>query len=115
MSLLWVTATSKPVTRYVDHHELGQMYSGDYDEKMKDLPHDSMFREQEHPAYADLPAGGRGPKALQHVDRLARDIRQNGIREPIEVRGENVVYDGHHRALAAMKLRMGKIPIHDFA
>jgi hypothetical protein len=96
-------------TQFVSHKELSSMYSGDFDEPMSNLQHQSMFREQVHPAYADLPK--RGSRATAHVNRLARDITKNGMREPITVRGGNVVVDGHHRALAAMKIGLDRVPV----
>ena len=94
--------------QFVHHTELADMYSGDFDEPIKNLRHEDMFREQTHPAYVGLT--GRN-QAFQHVDRLAKDIKANGMREPIEVRGGNVITDGHHRALAAMKIKMDRVPV----
>ena len=111
MSLLWVTANGiKPVTRHVSHTELADMYSADYDTKMsKVLPEMRAAEDDDrHPEYEKH----GGPD--QYVTHLAKDIAANGLREPIEVRGGNVVTQGHHRGLAAMKLRMAKIPIHDY-
>ncbi len=109
MSLLWVTA-AKPITRYVTHHELGQMYSADYDVPMhKVLPEmRAAEHDDRHPAYEEH----GGPD--QYVRHLAGDIRDNGLREPIEVRGGNVITQGHHRGLAAMQLKMDRIPVSDY-
>ena len=43
-------------------------------------------------------------------DDLARDIRENGIETPLRVVGDRLV-DGHHRAIVAIELGLGNIPI----
>lgn len=115
MSLLWVQAVAP--TRYVTHQELGQMYSGDFDEPFhrvrKSLQEDWDSREpHERTDYChtkDVEHGGPG----NYIDHLKKDIAQNGMREPIDVRGTNVVTEGHHRGAAAMELKMDKIPVRD--
>ncbi len=114
----------RPPTRYISHEELRDVYSGDYDVPMKHLTSDPMFREQAHPAYekkdqprgmaihSDLSGYGIGGYA-KHVANLAADIRRNGMQKPLEIRNGNVLVDGHHRALAAMRLKLDKIPVRD--
>lgn len=101
--------------QFVHHSELAKMYSADFDVPMsRVLPE---MRQQDHYALSRDP-DGRHPsyKTRQdspgsHVAALAKDIKANGMREPIEVRGGNVVTDGHHRALAAMRNRMERVPV----
>lgn len=98
--------------QFVSHTELASMYSGDYDVLMPkhlgeakqayDAGEVGYEREQDYDEH-----GGPGG----YVAHLAKDIAKNGMREPITVRNGNVVTDGHHRALAAMKNRMEQIPI----
>lgn len=99
----------------VSHGELAKMYSGDFDVPMSgaltemhrdDLSHLHGDPDGRHPAYKT-----RSDTPRTHVNHLAKDIAKNGMREPITVRGGNVITDGHHRALAAMKLRMNDIPV----
>ena len=47
------------------------------------------------------------------VDRLKKDIVKNGIQEPIKYvvyNGEKYIVDGHHRFIAAKRLRIEEIP-----
>lgn len=93
--------------QFVSHTELAGMYSGDFDVPMNRVLPDMRATEYDdrHPAYEEH----GGPD--QYVKHLAGDIAKNGMREPITVRGGNVITQGHHRALAAMKLRMDKVPV----
>lgn len=99
--------------QFVSHKELAGMYSADFDVPMTHAleamrQHDNDMRRQpedRHPAYK----AGMTPGS--HVAKLAADIAANGMHQPIEVRGGNVVTDGHHRALAAMRLRLERVPI----
>jgi hypothetical protein len=52
-----------------------------------------------------------GPSA--YIDALAEDIKENGFKKPIMVMGGTVkvVVDGHHRALAAMRLGLTHVPV----
>lgn len=91
--------------QFVSHTELANMYSGDFDVPMHKLMQDRDFHADEHPMASHY--GGH----RRYVDRLARSISVGGMKEPIEVRGGNVITDGHHRALAAMKLGLDKVPV----
>ena len=99
--------------QFINHKQLADMYSGDWDVKMPKAldemrKHDNDPRRQpedRHPAY-----GSKGTPG-SHVAALTKDIAANGMREPIEIRGDNVIKDGNHRALAALRLRMDKIPV----
>lgn len=115
MSLLWVTAVGAEPTRYISHHELADMYSGDYDVKM---PH--LMREMQNewdelgPDHPDAHAGEvehGGPRP--YVEHLKKSIQANGFDEPLTVRGTNVVTDGNHRGVAALELRHPRIPVRD--
>lgn len=51
-----------------------------------------------------------GPK---YIDNLKSDISQRGIQNPIQVTdkyGFPMLYDGHHRLIAAMDLGLEKVP-----
>ena len=96
--------------QFVHHTELAKMYSGDFDEPMsKVLP---AMRDWGHPSLDTYkPDGTTHGTTDRYVAHLAKDIKANGMREPIEVRGGNVITDGHHRALAAMKIKMDHVPV----
>ena len=53
----------------------------------------------------DLEFGG--PR--NYVEHLKSDIARRGVRQPILV-GDNVVHEGHHRAVAAMELGLRSVP-----
>lgn len=106
--------------QFVGHKELAGMYSGDHDEpmsrvlpRMRDIHADWQAEQDgglpadEIPHYSQIEHGG--PDG--YVAHLAKDIRKNGMREPIKVRGGNVIIDGQHRALAAMKLGLDRVPV----
>ena len=48
-------------------------------------------------------------------DELLEDIRENGIKEPIEIRvredGSMIVWDGLHRLAIAVKLQLETVPV----
>ncbi len=48
-------------------------------------------------------------------DKLLEDIKQNGIKEPIEIRvrkdGSKIVWDGLHRLAIAVRLGIKDIPV----
>jgi hypothetical protein len=96
--------------QFVNHTELASMYSGDFDEPMGAKTVGAMrsaYREGDEVHPGDAAHGGPD----QYIRHLAKDISANGMQEPITVRGGNVVTDGQHRALAAMSLKMDKIPV----
>lgn len=125
MSLLWVKANAAvdfdgnevdDGVHYIDHHTLSKMYSGDYDvpmpHVMRELQDDWDNQKHDDPPYAaahDKDQEFGGPR--HYVDHLKKDIRENGIREPLTIRGGNVVTEGHHRGVAALELRLPKIPV----
>lgn len=47
----------------------------------------------------------------EHVNQIAASIQEFGFNDPIAVDGENGIIEGHGRLLAALKLKMGKVPI----
>lgn len=97
--------------QFVNHNQLRAMYSGDFDVPMsKVLPE---MRDFGHPSLDEFIPGTQRSFGTtdRYVNYLAKDIAKNGMQKPITVRGGNVVKDGHHRALAAMKLRMREIPV----
>lgn len=108
-------ADSLQPRQFASHTELAGMYSGDYDEPMTKVLGSMREGYREHQrgeAYEDP-----HPSHLEHggpdnaVRALTEDVRKNGMREPITVRNGNVIVSGHHRALAAMKLRMPQVPV----
>lgn len=106
--------------QYISHQELRNMYSGDYDSPMGKA-HGSMLRDwrdykngeldQDDIHSGELEHGG--PTA--HIRHLQDDIAQNGLKEPLVIRGGNVVVDGNHRGVAALNLRLDKIPVRHVA
>lgn len=106
--------------QFIDHTELAKMYSNDFSVPMSKAFHemDSEFRHIT--AYADpseLSEYGIHEKDIEHgsprkyIDHLKADIAKNGITTPLTVRGGNNVIDGNHRAIAALELRLPRIPI----
>lgn len=106
--------------QYISHQELRNMYSGDYDAPMGKA-HGSMLRDWRDYKNGeldedDIHSGERehgGPAA--HIRHLQNDIAQNGLKEPLTIRGGNVVVDGNHRGVAALNLRLDKIPVRHVA
>ena len=106
--------------QYISHQELRNMYSGDYDAPMGKA-HGSMLRDwrdykngeldQDDIHSGELEHGG--PTA--HIRHLQDDIAQNGLKDPLVIRGGNVVVDGNHRGVAALNLRLDKIPVRHVA
>jgi ParB-like chromosome segregation protein Spo0J len=50
----------------------------------------------------------------KQFDKLVKDIRSNGIQNPLtvtEYRGKLYILDGHHRALAAPRAGVAQVPI----
>jgi ParB-like chromosome segregation protein Spo0J len=93
--------------QFVHHTDLAKMYSGDYD-----VPMHKVLPEIESDPDVDERVRYIGSGSSRaHIDRLASSIKQHGMKEPIVVRGGNVITDGHHRALAAMKLKMEQVPV----
>lgn len=97
--------------QFVSHTELAQMYSGDHDVRMKHALPEMVAAEEEG---FDHPRAAAHGGSAAYVDHLAVSIAQHGVTTPIEVRGGNVITDGHHRALAAIKLRLSKIPVEHY-
>ena len=109
--------------QFIDHKQLSEMYSGDFDEPMvhtlANLRHDyEDFRaDSSDDPHPDPGNYGVHAKDFEHggpdnyIAHLKADIAKNGIKEPLEVRGGNVVTEGHHRAVAAMQLGLSRIPL----
>lgn len=106
--------------QYISHQELRNMYSGDYDAPMGKA-HGSMLRDWRDYKNGELDEGDihsgelehGGPTA--HIRHLQDDIAQNGLKDPLVIRGGNVVVDGNHRGVAALNLRLDKIPVRHVA
>lgn len=96
--------------QFVSHTELSSMYSADFDVPM----HQALGEMDEYHHGLDP---FKHPGAVEHgsstayVEHLSKDIKNRGMQEPITVRGGNVVKDGHHRALAAMRLHLERVPV----
>ena len=52
-----------------------------------------------------------------YTKHLTRSIAKGGMQEPIQLTthedGSSTVHDGHHRALAAIRLQMDRVPVVD--
>lgn len=97
--------------QFISHTDLHEMYSGDFDVKMPQARQelrDSYRNDQPEGVHPNDAIHGGPDKYIAH---LKKDIAKNGMREPLEIRGGNVVKDGNHRALAAIDLKMNKIPV----
>ena len=91
------------------------MYSGDYDVPMTKVLGEMRqgYRahqagesyEEEHPSHIKY----GGPD--NYLRTLTADIKAHGVQQPITVRNGNVVTEGNHRALAAMRLRLPEVPV----
>ena len=106
--------------QFMHMDEFKKLYSGDYDEPMTKTmsnmqsnykeymsakPGETYYGDEVH--HEDLQHGG--PRA--YVNHLKADIAQNGITKPLEIRGGNVLTDGHHRGVAAMELGLPGVPV----
>lgn len=115
MSLTWKAAVEQAEPdEYITHQQLAQMYSGDFDEPMHRTMHNlrqdyADFQRDRSRAVHPRDELHGGPD--NYVAHLKKDIAANGIKQPLTVRGGNVVTKGHHRAAAAMQLRLNSIPI----
>jgi hypothetical protein len=122
MSLLWKTAVAQP--DYISHRDLAGMYSGDFDVPMTRVRRElndeyrNLSQDHRHCGSDDtledhgvhsMDVKHGGPDA--YIEHLKRDIAANGMREPLTIRGGNVVTDGQHRGVAALDLRMERIPV----
>jgi hypothetical protein len=46
-----------------------------------------------------------------YIAGLASDIREHGLRNPVQIKaGERRIYDGHHRVIAAMDIGLKEVP-----
>ncbi len=99
--------------QFVSVKEMGDMYSGDFDGKMSDVRSDMRSAWQEHvdSGYEAHPKDIEFGGPDKYIHHLAKDIKKNGVREPITVRGENVVTSGHHRYAAAVEAGLDKVPV----
>ncbi len=106
--------------QFMGMSEFKKLYSADYDEPMTKTM-DNM--QSNYRSYRKLRPGDDSsqypihPQDLQHggprgyVDALKKDISANGIKEPLTVRGGNVLTEGHHRGVAAMELGLPGVPV----
>ena len=105
-----LSATQFPI------EQIHNMYSGDFHSPMRSVRAEMR---DEYKSYLRDPEGGYDPhpKDIEHggpdnyVSHLAKDIKQHGVREPITIRNENVVAQGHHRYLAAVEAGLTHIPV----
>jgi len=101
---------------HVSYRDLANFSSGDFegtpvDDVMDDLQFAFDNRAVEHPHGRDLEHGG--PR--NYVNHLKKQISRHGMQTPIEVtvsdEGHPEIYDGHHRAAAAIELGMRRVPV----
>jgi len=90
-------AHGQQLPMFMTPNEIGGMLSADYDTHVRDVP-ERMRSAQEHQARG-------GPIKM---DRIAKEVRDaGGVERPVRVKhipesGIAALYDGHHRAVAAM-------------
>lgn len=100
---------------HITHEELAGMYSGDYDEPMTRTLHN--LRSDWSNAQIDQTTDNVHSKDVEfggpdnYIAHLREDITENGLQVPLQIRGGNVVKEGHHRGVALMQLRVPKIPV----
>ena len=47
-----------------------------------------------------------------YIDKLSADIKQNGMRNPVQInRSTGLIHDGHHRTISAMDNGDKRVPI----
>ena len=85
---------------FLTPHEIGGMLSGDYSVNVRHMP-EHLRSKQEHQARK---YGDDGPIKM---DQIANEVRESGgIEKPVRVihheTGVSSLYDGNHRAAAAM-------------
>lgn len=106
----------------MSHRALGEQFLGL--EELKNLPtHDYadttvqhvLPHMEEHAEGIDEDDEWQHGGPRQHVEALAADIKENGLREPLVVNqtadGRRHLADGHHRALAAIQLGLPRVPV----
>lgn len=71
-----------------------------------------------HPEYGCTPVGSMLFSDLREPEQmpeLIESIKLHGIKSPIIIEvhesGEQIVADGHHRALAALHLQLDEVPV----
>jgi len=90
------------------------MYSSDFDSKMTSVG--PMLR-SEYAGHLRGEGGDVHPQDIEHggpdkyVAHLAKDIAANGMQKPIKIRNGNVLTDGNHRYLAAVKAGLTHVPV----
>lgn len=97
--------------QFVKVSELRNMYSADFDSPVhQTLGHlRRSYREDQAEAVHPRDALHGGPD--KYIAHLSKDIKENGVREPLTVRNGNVLVEGHHRAVAAMQLGLDEVPV----
>lgn len=97
-------------TQFMGMKEFKDLHSADWDAPMahtlRNIQNDyDSGLESPHPRDAEY----GGPR--KYIDHLKADITKNGIKEPLVVRGGNVLVEGHHRGVAAMELGLPGVPV----
>jgi len=101
---------------HISHEQLADLRAGDYDEtRMRDIVPALQWdwdNSGEHPGDPEYVHSNEyehgGPRP--YIEHLKSDISKRGMDSPIDV-SNGAVVDGHHRAAAAMELKMDKIPV----
>lgn len=87
--------------QFMSVKELGSYQSSDYPDKTADQTHAHLRRAMNQVDFVNV---------RQH--NLIRDVRDNGMQNPIEVDPESrMLVHGHHRFSAAKSLRMKEVPV----
>ena len=86
-----------PAHEYINQEQLRGLYAhGFHDPKVKDLDADSVWDQFDDHTY----------------ESLHDSIKNEGMKTPLDVSlTDNMLYDGHHRAVIARDLNLNKIPI----
>ena len=98
---------------HIDHEALARLHSHDFDVPM---PHVLDELRREHSDYVAGNHDAAHSKDIEHggpdkyIEHLKADIAKNGMQTPIEIRN-GAVRDGTHRGVAAMQLKMNRIPV----
>lgn len=101
--------------QFMPASQLGEIASTDYGVPVKGL------RVAMRKRWADAQKGRdeAHPNEIEHggpdayIDHLKEDILKNGMQNPIRIKNGEI-FDGHHRAIAAVELGLAKVPFKTF-
>lgn len=102
-------------TQFMSAAELGEVISGDFDIPAKHLR--TAMRRQWREAGEGIddahPSEQIHGGPDNYIEHLKGSIQEEGIRKPIRIK-RGKIFDGNHRAIAAIELGMDKIPVQHF-